>query len=81
MLWTSNYNSLFIDKSRTVVMDKEKGEPVVVVKEEEVKEAKEGAPVVRAKSTTSTHSKDKTDHKKEEKKDLLSFDKIKVSMM
>jgi hypothetical protein len=59
-------------------MDKEKGEPVVVVKEDETKEAKEGAPAVRAKSTTSTHSKDKADNKKEEKKDLLSFDKIKV---
>lgn len=70
------------DKPRTVVMDKEKGEPVVVIKEEEEeesKEAKEGAPSERAKSITSSHSKDpRGEQKKEEKKDVLSFDKIKV---
>lgn len=59
-----------------MVMDKEKGEPVVVIKEEESKETKEGAPSERAKSITSSHSK--SEPKKEEKKDVLSFDKIKV---
>lgn len=53
-------------------MDKEKGEPVVVIKEEESKETKEGAPSEQAKSVTSSHSKS------EPKKDVLSFDKIKV---
>lgn len=57
-------------------MDKEKGEPVVVIKEEESKETKEMAPSERAKSITSSHSK--SEPKKEEKKDVLSFDKIKV---
>lgn len=59
------------DKPRTVVMDKEKGEPVVVIKEEESKETKEMAPSERAKSITSSHSK--SEPKKEEKKDVLSL--------
>ena len=76
------------DKSRTVVMDKSKGEPVVSVEkkegeEEKKEEAKPGEPE-RAKSVASTHSKTKegdTSKGKDEKdkeKDVLSFDKIKV---
>lgn len=57
-------------------MDKEKGEFVVVIKEEEFKEIKEGVLLERVKLIILSYFK--SESKKEEKKDVLFFDKIKV---
>lgn len=57
-------------------MDKEKGEFVVVIKEEEFKEIKEMVLLERAKLIILSYFK--SESKKEEKKDVLFFDKIKV---
>lgn len=57
-------------------MDKEKGEFVVVIKEEESKEIKEGVLLERVKLIILSYFK--SESKKEEKKDVLFFDKIKV---
>lgn len=57
-------------------MDKEKGEFVVVIKEEEFKEIKEMVLLERVKLIILSYFK--SESKKEEKKDVLFFDKIKV---
>lgn len=57
-------------------MDKEKGEFVVVIKEEEFKEIKEMVLLERVKLIILSYFK--SELKKEEKKDVLFFDKIKV---
>lgn len=57
-------------------MDKEKGEFVVVIKEEEFKEIKEVVLLERVKLIILSYFK--SESKKEEKKDVLFFDKIKV---
>lgn len=57
-------------------MDKEKGEFVVVIKEEEFKETKEMVLLERVKLIILSYFK--SESKKEEKKDVLFFDKIKV---
>lgn len=57
-------------------MDKEKGEFVVVIKEEEFKEIKEMVLLEWVKLIILSYFK--SESKKEEKKDVLFFDKIKV---
>lgn len=57
-------------------MDKEKGEFVVLIKEEEFKEIKEMVLLERVKLIILSYFK--SESKKEEKKDVLFFDKIKV---
>lgn len=73
------------DKSRVVVMDKSKGEPVISVKRGS-KESGDKNKTSTSKEKVSTVSKNKPkesteggkDKTKESKKDILSFDQIRV---
>ena len=76
------------DKSRVVVMDKSKGEPVISVKrgskesrdKVKISTRKEKVSTAQVKSQTKeTTSEGVKDKSKESKKDILSFDQVRVS--
>lgn len=67
---------LFTEKSRTVVMDKGKGEPVVQVKSKEEKDGEKKT----SPRPSSVKSSSQPRSRPPPKKEILSFDKIKVRL-